>query len=68
MRGKPYMGAAAPLGHGPHRYVFTIIALNAPLGFSLPERIWPSEIKHAMVGKVIGWGQWTGIFERPWPN
>ncbi|KAJ5183936.1 Phosphatidylethanolamine-binding protein PEBP [Penicillium capsulatum] len=68
LRGTPYIGAAAPLGHGPHRYVFTIIALNARLDFPQPQSISKSDIKRGMVGKVIGWGQWTGIFERPWPS
>ncbi|KAJ5818948.1 hypothetical protein N7474_004539 [Penicillium riverlandense] len=64
--GKPYIGAGAPLGHGSHRYVFTIIALNAPLGVESPEKATKQEIKQAMKGKIIGWGQWTGVFERPW--
>ncbi|CAL5867123.1 uncharacterized protein PFLUO_LOCUS1335 [Penicillium psychrofluorescens] len=66
IRGKPYIGAGAPLGHGSHRYVFTIIALNAPLEVETPERATKAEIKQAMEGKIIGWGQWTGVFERPW--
>lgn len=66
--GSPYSGAAPPLGHGGHRYVFTIIALNAELKFEHPEKATKQDIKRAMVGKVIGWGQWIGVFERPWPN
>lgn len=67
LRNTPYIGAAAPLGHGSHRYVFTIVALNAPLEFERPEKVTKQDIKHAMIGKVIGWGQWIGHFERPWP-
>ncbi|KAJ5781319.1 hypothetical protein N7457_006479 [Penicillium paradoxum] len=63
----PYVGAGAPLGHGIHRYVFTIIALNESLKFNAPEKATKKEIKRAMNGKVIGWGQWTGTFEKPWP-
>lgn len=66
--GSPYIGAGALLGHGSHRYVFTIIALKAPLKFEHPEKATKEDIKQAMVGKVIGWGQWIGLFERPWPN
>ncbi|KAJ5625336.1 Phosphatidylethanolamine-binding protein PEBP [Penicillium lagena] len=65
---KPYIGAGAPLGHGSHRYVFTIIALNTALEMDAPEKVTKQEIKQAMEGKIIGWGQWTGVFERPWPT
>ncbi|KAJ5592042.1 Phosphatidylethanolamine-binding protein PEBP [Penicillium hispanicum] len=66
--GTAYGGPAAPLGHGSHRYVYTIIALDAHLEFDLPEKVTKKDIKRALVGKVIGWAQWTGVFERPWPN
>ncbi|KAL2868052.1 YbhB/YbcL family Raf kinase inhibitor-like protein [Aspergillus lucknowensis] len=66
--GKPYIGAAAPLGHGVHRYVYTIIALNEPLHFDRPDKVSKAQIKKALIGKVIGWGQWVGHFERPWPR
>ncbi|KAJ5463786.1 Phosphatidylethanolamine-binding protein PEBP [Penicillium sp. IBT 31633x] len=68
MLGTPYVGAGAPLGHGKHRYVFTIIALNESLKFKSPEKATKKEIKRAMTGKVIGWGQWTGVFEKLWPT
>ncbi|KAJ5085079.1 hypothetical protein N7532_009850 [Penicillium argentinense] len=64
--GTSYGGPAPPFGHGPHRYVFTIIALNDTLQFSEPEKASKDDIKNAMVGKVIGWGQWIGVFERIW--
>jgi phosphatidylethanolamine-binding protein (PEBP) family uncharacterized protein len=64
--GTAYGGAGAPYGHGSHRYVYTIVALNAPLEFQHPEKVTKNDIKHAMVGKVIGWGQWVGTFERTW--
>lgn len=66
--GTAYTGPAPPLGHGSHRYVFTIIALNTPLEFEHPEKVTKSEIKRALVGRIVGWAQWTGVFERPWPN
>jgi phosphatidylethanolamine-binding protein (PEBP) family uncharacterized protein len=68
MLGTPYAGAGAPLGHGSHRYVFTIVALNASLKFKSPEGTTKNDIKRAMEGKVIGWGQWTGVFAKPWPK
>ncbi|KAJ5698840.1 hypothetical protein N7462_000845 [Penicillium macrosclerotiorum] len=64
--GTAYGGAGAPYGHGSHRYVFTIIALNAPLEFQIPAKTTKNDIKRAMAGKVIGWGQWVGTFERTW--
>ena len=64
--GASYIGPGPPLGHGSHRYVFTIIALNEPLVFQRPEKTTKSDIKNAMVGKIIGWGQWIGTFERSW--
>ncbi|KAE8351841.1 phosphatidylethanolamine-binding protein [Aspergillus coremiiformis] len=66
--GTSYIGPAPPLGHGIHRYIFTIIALSEPLQFDRPDRVSKKQIKEAIVGKVIGWGQWIGHFERPWPN
>ncbi|KAL5002981.1 phosphatidylethanolamine-binding protein [Aspergillus recurvatus] len=68
MLGTPYIGAAAPLGHGIHRYVYTIIALNEPLHFDRPDKVTKRQVKKALADKVIGWGQWTGHFERPWPR
>ncbi|KAL4885185.1 phosphatidylethanolamine-binding protein [Aspergillus karnatakaensis] len=67
-KGVTYTGAAAPLGHGTHRYVFTIIALDETLQLDRPDKATKSQIKKAMIGKVIGWGQWIGHFERPWPR
>ncbi|CEJ57868.1 hypothetical protein PMG11_06546 [Penicillium brasilianum] len=64
--GTAYGGAGAPYGHGSHRYVYTIVALNARLEFRHPEKVTKNDIKRAMVGKVVGWGQWIGTFERTW--
>lgn len=68
VKGTSYAGPAPPLGHGAHRYVFTIIALNERLGFSSHDKVTKQQVKDAMVDKVIGWGQWTGLFQRPWPK
>ncbi|KAJ5528282.1 hypothetical protein N7513_012441 [Penicillium frequentans] len=67
-RGAAYIGASPVLGHGTHRYVFTIIALKETLKFDFPEKVSKSDIKKAITSKVVGWGQWVGEFERPWPN
>ncbi|KAL2814378.1 phosphatidylethanolamine-binding protein [Aspergillus cavernicola] len=65
-KGTPYFGAAAPLGHGIHRYIYTIIALDEPFHFNQPDKVTRNQIKRALIGKVSGWGQWIGHFERPW--
>lgn len=67
LRGTSWIPPGAPLGHGPHRYVFTVIALNEKLALD-GEGVNKQKLKDAMVGKVIGWGQWVGVFERPWPQ
>ncbi|PLB38861.1 YbhB/YbcL family Raf kinase inhibitor-like protein [Aspergillus candidus] len=64
---KPYIGPAPPLGHGTHRYVFTIIALCEALEFNHADQVKQKQIRDSIMGKVIGWGQWTGTFARPWP-
>ncbi|KAB8219810.1 hypothetical protein BDV33DRAFT_231385 [Aspergillus novoparasiticus] len=68
LRGSSYIGPAPPLGHGVHRYVFTVVALSEPLRFDRSQRVSQRQIATAMVGKVAGWGQWVGHFERPWPS
>ncbi|KAL2216419.1 phosphatidylethanolamine-binding protein [Thermoascus aurantiacus ATCC 26904] len=68
MMGSSYLGPAPPLGHGPHRYVFTIIALKEPLNPKQPEKLSRQKVADAIVGKVVGWGQWIGTWERPWPR
>ncbi|KAJ5273701.1 hypothetical protein N7478_008826 [Penicillium angulare] len=67
LRGASYIGASPVLGHGTHRYVFTIIALKESLNFAHPEKVTKSDIKKAIAGKIVGWAQWTGEFEKPWP-
>lgn len=67
MKGTSWIGAAAPLGHGVHRYMFTVVALKEKLELYGTE-VNKQKLKDAMVGKVVGWGQWIGVFERPWPK
>jgi hypothetical protein len=45
---------------------FTIVALNAPPEVKTPEKETKQEIEQATEGKIIGWCQGTGVFERPW--
>ncbi|OJJ46037.1 hypothetical protein ASPZODRAFT_67158 [Penicilliopsis zonata CBS 506.65] len=53
-------------GHGAHRYVYTVIALDDHLVFPQNKKVTKEKIMDAMTGKVIGWGQWVGQFERPY--
>ncbi|PWY89069.1 PEBP-like protein [Aspergillus heteromorphus CBS 117.55] len=66
--GSAYVGAAAPYGHGFHRYVFTIVALSEPLQFVKPDKVTVGIMKAALVDKVLAWGQWVGHFKRPLPR
>jgi phosphatidylethanolamine-binding protein (PEBP) family uncharacterized protein len=63
--GKHYGGPRPPVGHGPHRYFYEVVALKEPLeGLSeMPTR---KEVSDAIVGKVLGWGVWVGVFEKVW--
>jgi Raf kinase inhibitor-like YbhB/YbcL family protein len=58
-----YVGAAPPPGHGPHRYVFTVYALDVEhlgldAGFS------PAKLEPKLSAHSLGHGTITGIFER----
>jgi hypothetical protein len=63
-----YVGAGSPLGHGSQRYVFTVIALDSPLHFEHPEKATKKDIQKAMIGKLVGWRQGIGVWQRPWSN
>lgn len=61
-RGKPgYMGPSPPKGK-PHRYIFTLYALDAKL--DLPAGISKDDLKKAMQGHIISEGKLTGIYGR----
>ena len=67
MRGKHYVGPKPLLGHGPHRYFYQLIALNEPLDLAtLGEKVTKDQLAAAIMGKVVGWGNWVGSFERKW--
>lgn len=57
-----YMGPRALRGHGPHRYIFQLFALNRRLNFATaPSK---KELLAAMEGAVIARGRLEGTFER----
>jgi hypothetical protein len=58
-----YTGPRALPGHGPHRYLFELFALNRRLDFLVPPT--RAQLMQALHGAVIGRGQLVGIFEQP---
>jgi hypothetical protein len=56
-----YSGPRALSGHGPHRYVFQIFALNGQSG--LKPRATRRLLVAALARKVVGRGRLEGIFE-----
>jgi phosphatidylethanolamine-binding protein (PEBP) family uncharacterized protein len=66
-RGNVYIPPRPLLGHGPHRYFFTLIALNERVDSSkLSTLPTAEEMAGAIEGKVVGWGEWIGVYERKW--
>jgi Raf kinase inhibitor-like YbhB/YbcL family protein len=57
-----YRGPMPPLDHGPHRYVFTLYALDADLG--LRGGATKRELLAAMRGHIIAIAGLKGIYER----
>ena len=66
-RGTVYIPPRPLLGHGPHRYFFTLIALSEPVDASKMSPL-PTveEMAKEIEGKVLGWGEWVGTYERKW--
>jgi Raf kinase inhibitor-like YbhB/YbcL family protein len=60
--GSAYMGARALPGHGLHRYVFQLFALDRGLSFTKPPRLRP--LLRAMQGSVIARARLDAFFER----
>ena len=67
--GSVYGGPKPPIGHGEHRYFYTLVALKEPLDTSnMSPLATKKEITEAIQGKIIGWGLWIGLFERKWES
>lgn len=66
-RGKIYSGPRPLLNHGPHRYMYQLIALAAPLE-GLPENdATMAQIRAALKeDDIVAWGEWVGVAERKW--
>jgi phosphatidylethanolamine-binding protein (PEBP) family uncharacterized protein len=62
-----YAGPRGLLGHGPHRYVYQLVALNEKLNVSkLRGKVTKSAVEKAIVGTVGGYGVWVGTWEKVW--
>jgi Raf kinase inhibitor-like YbhB/YbcL family protein len=57
-----YGGPCPPRGHGPHRYVFRLYALEGPL--DLPRGATKWELERSLAGRVLAVAELVGIFER----
>jgi Raf kinase inhibitor-like YbhB/YbcL family protein len=57
-----YGGPCPPKGEDPHRYVFTVYALRAPLPLDAGAK--PGEVRSAIAKQAIARGQLTGKFGR----
>jgi phosphatidylethanolamine-binding protein (PEBP) family uncharacterized protein len=62
-----YVAPRPPLGHGPHRYLFELVALREKLEpdkiSAVPDK---REIEKAIENKVAGWGLWEATYENVW--
>jgi Raf kinase inhibitor-like YbhB/YbcL family protein len=58
-----YGGPCPPPGHGPHRYIFTLYALDAPTLGLLPKTR-RSDVEAAIRGHVLAQAQLVGLYER----
>jgi Raf kinase inhibitor-like YbhB/YbcL family protein len=63
-RTERYRGAAPPSGHGPHRYIFTVTALDVA-SLDVPAGSTPARLGFIMRDHVIGRAQLTGMAETP---
>lgn len=57
-----YRGPCPPVGHGPHRYVFRLLALDAEL--DLPPGASRGQVERALAGHVLAEAELVGIYER----
>lgn len=66
--GRGYHGPAPVKGHGPHRYVFQLFALAAPVGATsegtAPDRARPRVLLSSVTAPVLARGRLTGTVER----
>jgi Raf kinase inhibitor-like YbhB/YbcL family protein len=56
-------GPEPPVGHGPHRYVFTLVASAEPLDLDVGTSA--AAVRAAAAGHELAWGELVGTYERP---
>ncbi|MGB3303119.1 YbhB/YbcL family Raf kinase inhibitor-like protein [Gordonia sp. (in: high G+C Gram-positive bacteria)] len=61
---KQYIGCAPPPGHGPHRYMFAVHAIDVE-SLELPESATPGFLGFNLFSRAIARGVLTGIYEQP---
>lgn len=61
-RGNVYIPPRPVVRHGPHRYFWTVIGLSEKVDWA--EEVGLGELLKAVEGKVLGWGEWIGTYER----
>ena len=56
------------MGHGPHRYFYQLVTLKEPVdvGKLGGGMVTKDGLGANIVGKVVGWGEWVGVYERKW--
>jgi len=59
-----FLGAAPPSGHGPHRYFFTLTALDVE-HLEVDDGATPAVVGFSMLGHVLGRAQLVGTTETP---
>ncbi|OIH97310.1 YbhB/YbcL family Raf kinase inhibitor-like protein [Curtobacterium sp. MCBA15_001] len=59
-----FLGAAPPAGHGEHRYVFTLSALDVPV-LEVPADATPAVVGFMLREHLLGRAQLTGTQETP---
>lgn len=63
---EPYIIPAPVLGHGVHRYQFTVVALSDLfIGFDRPYQVTIRELQEYIKDSVIDYGQWIGKCRYP---
>jgi len=58
-----YGGPCPPKGHGLHRYIFTVFAVDRP-SLGLPPGANRKELDRALAGRVLEQAQYMGRYER----
>lgn len=62
-----YIAPRPPLGHGSHRYIFQLVALNQRIDPETLSKV-PTkrEVEEAVIGKVVAWGMWQATYAQKW--